>query len=326
MPILPPGRFCPPHYRYHPEDIARSPAIDAETLYVVGGLYGNAPALDTLLHMAARETVPVTLIFNGDFNWFNIDPAGFDRINSRVLQHIALRGNVETELAADDTAIGCGCAYPAAVSDAEVARSNQIEDALRATARNFPHLRARLGALPMHARARVNGVAIGIVHGDTEALAGWGFARDALDDPIHESWVESCFPRAGVRVIASSHTCLPVCRTVATERGECAIVNNGAAGMPNFAGTHYGIITRIAATKSPDALYGVCIDGVYAEALAIEYDQARWLAEFASNWPPASPAHLSYWNRLVNGPAGTLADAATWRACQGRRAPAAIRV
>jgi hypothetical protein len=323
MPVSAPGRFCPPQYRYTPEDIARSPAIEAETLYVIGGLYGNRPALETLLHMAAREPRPVTLVFNGDFNWFNIDPAGFDGINSRVLEHIALRGNVETELAGEDIGAGCGCAYPATVSDAEVARSNQIEDALRATAQKFPQLRTRLGALPMYAQARVNGVAIGIVHGDTEALAGWGFARSALDDPAREGWIARCFSRAGVRIIASSHTCLPVCRTVAAETGPCAIMNNGAAGMPNFSGTHYGMITRIAATKSANALYGVRIEGVVAEALAVEYDQAQWLAEFASNWPPASPAYQSYWSRLVDGPGGILADAAPGPACHGRRATAA---
>ena len=67
-----------------------------------------------------------TLVFNGDFNWFDVDPDGFARLNARVLAHAALRGNVETELATDDERAGCGCAYPQWVGDAEVARSNEI--------------------------------------------------------------------------------------------------------------------------------------------------------------------------------------------------------
>jgi hypothetical protein len=271
------------------------------------------------LELAAREPLPVTLVFNGDFNWFNTDHAGFDNINSRVLKHVALRGNVETELAEDDSAAGCGCAYPATVSHAEVARSNQIEDRLRETARAFPGHRARLGALPMHAVARVGGVRIGIVHGDAEALAGWGFARNALDEPARVAWIESCFSRTGVRIFASSHTCLPACRTISTPDGTCTVINNGAAGMPNFSGTHYGIITRIAAMSSPDALYGVCTEGIHAEALPVAYNQTAWLTEFAKNWPPGSPAYESYWNRIIGGPAGTLAEASPKPACAGHR-------
>jgi hypothetical protein len=296
-----PGRYCPLHYQYSPEVFAREPEIQARILYVVGGLYGNAQALDTILALAAAEPEPVTLVFNGDFNWFNLDAGEFEGINSRVLQHYALRGNVETELANDDTAAGCGCAYPESVSDAEVARSNLIEDSLRATARGNPQLRSRLAALPMHAVAKVGGFRIAIMHGDAEALAGWGFARAALDDPARQDWIGKCFTRAGVRVFASSHTCLPVCREIGTGAGTCAVINNGAAGMPNFSGTHFGIVTRIAVTSSPDALYGVELDGLHIEAVRVDYDQPAWLAAFLKNWPPGSPAHTSYWKRLVHG-------------------------
>ncbi len=50
------GRTCPIRYQYGAETIAGLPIIDAKTLYVVGGLYGNLPALDTIEEMAARET------------------------------------------------------------------------------------------------------------------------------------------------------------------------------------------------------------------------------------------------------------------------------
>ena len=46
------------------------------------------------------------LVFNGDFHWFDADPAAFARVQQQVLEHEALRGNVETELA---VASGSAC-------------------------------------------------------------------------------------------------------------------------------------------------------------------------------------------------------------------------
>lgn len=50
-----PGRSCPLHYRYHPSALAEIPEQSADTLYVVGGLYGNQPALAALTLLAAQE-------------------------------------------------------------------------------------------------------------------------------------------------------------------------------------------------------------------------------------------------------------------------------
>jgi len=167
------GRSCPLDYRYAPEVLARPAELEAKTLYVIGGLYGNRPALEAVLTLAENEPGPVTLVFNGDFNWFNVDLQGFQSINEAVLKHCALRGNVETELAREEAGDGCGCAYPDWVDDATVARSNAIMRCLRETARQCPELRERLSALPMHSVAQVGGLRIGIVHGDAESLAGW---------------------------------------------------------------------------------------------------------------------------------------------------------
>jgi hypothetical protein len=38
------GRSCPLAYRYQPEALARPSQLAADTLYVVGGLYGNLAA------------------------------------------------------------------------------------------------------------------------------------------------------------------------------------------------------------------------------------------------------------------------------------------
>ena len=123
-----PGRSCPVRYRYAPRELARPADLYADTLYVIGGLYGNPLALEAVLHLRDAEVGPVTLVFNGDFNWFNVDSAGFAAINEAVLGHVAVCGNVEAELAEASPEAGCGCAYPDWVEDTFVERSNAIMD------------------------------------------------------------------------------------------------------------------------------------------------------------------------------------------------------
>ncbi|MBW6496724.1 MAG: hypothetical protein K0B16_19620, partial [Burkholderiaceae bacterium] len=108
-----PGRTCPLRYRYGASAIAHAGEREVSALYVVGGLYGNVPALDALEALARREPEAPTLCFNGDFNWFNVADRDFVAINRRVLAHDAILGNVEAELDAPGDAAGCGCAYPA---------------------------------------------------------------------------------------------------------------------------------------------------------------------------------------------------------------------
>ena len=309
-----PGRSCPLHYRYAPADLARDVPHSADCVYVVGGLYGNLPALDVIFALLRGESRPATIIFNGDFNWFDIDGASFTAINSRVLAHTALRGNVETELAHDDETAGCGCGYPQFVGDAAVERSNRILSQLRDTARAFPLVRRTLAALPMHAAAQVGDVRVAVVHGDCAGLAGWGLSREALADERQRSRVSQWFTQAGVGVIASSHSCLPVLTEFSLPAGTGAVINNGAAGMPNFAGTRYGVITRIGLRPSPhQTLYGTRISAVHVDALPVHYDFAQWSGDFLANWPPGSPAHTSYHHRIVDGPAYNLSDATRTR-------------
>ena len=296
-----PGRTCPLAYGYAPSVFRRPAEIEAETVYAIGGLYGNPFALEAILAAAAAEPVAPMLVFNGDFNWFDAAPEEFATLNACVLRHVALRGNVETELAGDDDAAGCGCAYPDWVGDAEVARSNAILGTLRETARGFPELRARLGALPMHAVATVGGERIAIVHGDAWSLAGWDFSQERLrGDPTRAA---NAFEEAGVRVFASSHTCLPVFQPVDVPGGRRLIANNGAAGMPNFRGTRFGLLTRISVHPSADALYGERLGPLHVEALAVRYDHERWLERFDALWPTDSPAPASYRRRILDGPA-----------------------
>jgi hypothetical protein len=305
-----PGRTCPTAYRYSPRVFDRAPDLVAETLYVAGGLYGNLEALACLLELVAQEPRPAAIVFNGDFHWFDAVPEDFARVNREVLAHHATRGNVETELAGEDSGAGCGCAYPPDVDDAQVARSNEILAQLRQTARAFPDERGALGALPMHRVARVGEARVGIVHGDAASLAGWGFAHQALDNPAHARWLASAFAQANVDLFASSHTCLPALRCLRLEGARGVVANNGAAGMPNFRDTRFGIVTRISVHPARgERLYGVRCAGAFVDALPVRYDAQRFERRFLSRWPAGSAAHVSYFRRMAAGPAFDLASA-----------------
>lgn len=307
---LRPGRTCPVSYRYSPRVFDRAADLEARTLYVVGGLYGNVEALERVLEMAAAEG-EVTLAFNGDFHWFDVDPADYAAIEQAVSRHARVRGNVETELARDDSDAGCGCAYPDEVSDAEVGRSNAILEQLRATARRDEAARAALARLPMHLVASVGNARIGIVHGDASSLAGWGFAASRLDAPEHRRWIEDAFAQARVEAFACTHTCLPAIRRFDLAGGTGVVANNGAAGMPNVAGARYGLLTRISVEpyRGPALLYGTTVGGVHVDALRIDYDDAGWMRRFLASWPEGSSAHASYHRRMREGPRHTVAQA-----------------
>ena len=299
-----PGRGCPITYRYAPAAFARLPEIEVDTLWVAGGLYGNPFALQALLERYNAERGSKALVFNGDFHWFDLED--FKEIDDRVCRFTALRGNVETELAAPAEDAGCGCGYPEWVDEGTVERSNRIIERLRAAAEGFPEALERLRALPMHLVAAVGGERVAVVHGDAESLAGWGFSQEALATPAGRGAALAAFSSAKVRIFASSHSCLPVLQEF--DRGR-AIANNGSAGMPNFHGTTYGLATRISVAPSPNALYSTRAGGLFVEAIPLQYDSRAWQARFLAQWPEGSAAFRSYHGRIVNGPAYRIEQA-----------------
>lgn len=313
-----PGRTCPPGYGYSPSVFARAPDVTADVLYVVGGLYGNVPALHEIERMVALETERSRIVFNGDFHWFDADAADFVAVDQGVLRHAALRGNVETEVANEATAAGCGCAYPDSVPDDDVARSNRILVRLRAAAREAeraaPGSIQRLAALPMHLVAEVAGARIGIVHGDAWSLAGWRFAHGALHGEEDRDGLVRAFEQAAVDGFVSTHTCLPALKAVFTGDRDRFVVNNGAAGMPNFRGRRHGVVTRIAALPVPAALhsarlYGADFNGLHVDALAVRFDVSAFETRFTRLWPAGSDAAVSYRRRIVDGPDFSIDDA-----------------
>lgn len=336
---------CPADYRTAPGSLSRTAELTAETLYVVGGLYGNPEALAAILALQAREErsgAPVALVFNGDFHWFDVQPAVFRQVGTAVQAHAALRGNVEAELARPGGSMDCGCSYPDYVEPGVPERSNAIFARLARTAAACPQQRAALAGLPLQRVAAVGGRRIAILHGDPESLAGWSLAEEALTGldgpaapdpsagcadgtgaPVPQTpleRIEAWFRRAGVDAFATTHTCLPFARDFVVDGQPRLVINNGSAGMPNFHGRRGGLLTRISARPEPhpQSLYGLTLAGVRYDALPVPYDHERWLQRFLADWPPGSPAHTSYFRRIAEGPAYTLPRAMRGNVRPGR--------
>ena len=154
--------------------------------------------------------------------------------------------------------------------------------------------------------AEVGGERVAIVHGDADSLAGRGFSQEALATHAGREAARAAFAEAQVRVFASSHACLPVLQSF----GAAGLVaNNGAAGMPNIAGTAYGLATRISVRPAPDAPYGERIGPLHVEAIPSRYEPRAWLEAFLALWPEGSDAHASYFECLVRGPRYALPQA-----------------
>ena len=305
MTALRPGRDCPLDYRLPANAFQGEPLFACDSLYVVGGLYGNRQALDALDLLLADEA-DARVVFNGDLHWFDREPQLFAEIEQRTAAHSRLRGNVETELGrAQDLGAGCGCAYPQSVAEQTVDWSNQIHQALGQTLAGLPGLRTQLARRAACAVVTVAGQRVAISHGDETSLAGWQCSREALQQPLRQQALASWLQEQAVQVFASSHTCAPV----ALRLPAGAVINNGAAGMPNFAGGRFGLVSRIASTPHADALYRSRVDGLWVEAIALHYDTAAFQHDFDRQWPASSAAALSYRQRLLQGPDDAIAAA-----------------
>jgi hypothetical protein len=207
-----------------------------------------------------------------------------------------------------------------------VERSNAIMVRLRSTARRFPDLVDDLDRLPRYLVAEVGGRRVGIVHGDPESISGWGLALEAMEPadaavrgevgwrgaPTTLARVADWFDRAGVDVFASTHTGLPYAQDYRTSARHRLVINNGTAGLGNFAGTTYGVLTRLSTSPvpPPDSLYGIALGSLRCDALPVRFDLARFEASFLTAWPSGSPAHQAYFIRMHRGTSLKLRQAA----------------
>ncbi len=325
------GRICPADYRYPPGALAAADDGQADVLYTAGGLYGNTEALRALRALVHRESAPVRVVLAGDFHWFDVADEEFAAIAEAVqpgpaadgrrrdaARWEAIAGNVERELTRYSGA-GCGCDYPEYVRECTVEWSNAIMARLQERSQAHAAHVGWLATLPPFKAIRVGGERILVLHGDTESLAGWSFAAERLPDApealrrrfglgaqqsTDTAWLSAQFERVRARIIACSHTCLPLARPVRTARGDALLINNGAAGMPNFRGRIAGLVTRIAVGRRvpPGSLYGMQLGPVRCDALELPYEPTAWWQRFTQQWPQNSPAYLSYARRLREGP------------------------
>jgi len=328
------GRLCSLTYRYSPALIGASAVQhSASTVYVVGGLYGNVEALDAIERRVAEDassldTNPL-VVFNGDFNFLNAKrPEEWREINRRVMKHAAIAGNVEVEAVAVESDGSCGCAYPGYVDDSTVHRSDSIVASLRSLALTSNHdedlkIVKFLRDLPRYIVLQVGSKRVAVVHGDAESLAGWAFSAEAMEPPdaklrhalntksdshflsTSEESMIKWFLEAKVDMFASTHTCMAFAQRFDSSRlpGPAALINNGAAGMPNFRDSSLGLMTRISTSplEPHDSLYGSVLGDVRVDAIPVAYDHAAWMNRFLANWPLGSPAYESYYNRISNG-------------------------
>lgn len=300
------GRVCPIDYRLDPSLFRAEPAFSCDTLFVVGGVYGNPFALDALDALVSAESGEVRAVLNGDVHWFDQTAENFEIVERRAARYVPLAGNVEAELRREtDIGVGCGCSYPDCTSDADVSRSNRIHKMLSTALFHRPELRDMLQDRPAALTAKVGSRTVGITHGDERLIGGWGCSRESLQDPIRQDELSRWMRESGIDVFAATHTCSPVAMALA----DGVVINNGAAGLPNFAGQNFGIATRIATTPAADALFGAEYEGLYIEAVPLRYDQDAYVKWFDGLWSETSPAAVSYRDRIVAGPDDYIEDA-----------------
>lgn len=300
------GRACPADYRIAPDAFAGEPELECDVLYVVGGLYGNpfaAEAVDALVESEGDADVKVVL--NGDIHWFDKTADNFADIERRIAKHIPLVGNVEAELRRqEDVGVGCGCAYPDCTSDDSVARSNRIHKMLSFALESNPQLKAMLEGRPSTLLASVAGRRVAVTHGDEKLLGGWDNSRESLQDILRQDEVDTFMAENDIDVFTTTHTCAPAAIRLA--RG--VVVNNGAAGLPNFSGEDFGLCIRIAERPREDSLFECELDGLFVQAVPVRYDHDAYLDWFDGLWGPASPAAISYRSRIVSGPEDEIRD------------------
>ena len=173
-------------------------------------------------------------------------------------------------------------------------------------------LRTALGRIPALMSDRpstttvdVAGRKVGISHGDEHMVGGWNCSREELSNPARQKELDAFMEENGLDVFTTTHTCAAA--AIVLDHG--AFINNGAAGLPNFAGQDFGLAVRIAEEPHPDALFGAKRGGLFIEAVPVRYDQNAYVEWFDKLWPQGTPAEISYRGRLVNGPADEVAAA-----------------
>lgn len=278
------------------ENWAKEPtAIDGECLYVIGGLYGNLYAAEEIHAMARREAKAPAMVFNGDMHWFDCRYEDFSAVEEAT-EGVKLLGNVEYELSSPLNKADCGCNYPPDVDAGTVARSNQMHSMMKENLHGT-NLLGTIATRPMTAAFRIMGLTVAITHGDEKSMAGWGCDRKSMKRRGRREELGAWLRANDVDILATTHTCLPAITTIGTS----VVVNNGSAGMANVRGETFGLISRMGRMPHKDAVVSRKVKDLYVELVKVDFDGDAFLRHFDARWPKASPAHISYRDRIVGG-------------------------
>ena len=89
--------------------------------------------------------------------------------------------------------------------------------------------------------------------------------------------------------------------------GRLTVINNGSAGMANFAGLDLraDLAHRDAAFAASRRSTASCATAYSSTRSRSNTTSRRFLTRFSARWPDGSAARTSYYQRIVNGPAYT---------------------
>ena len=184
------GRNCSLEYILRKNWTKKIKKLEAEVIYVVGGLYGNSYALEIINEMAQDENAKV--VFNGDMHWFDVEKEDFLKVEELSKDSIKLLGNVEFELLNNTSSLGCGCNYPQDVSDGVVERSNIIHNMMKENIKGddiLNDIKERSKTLVLD----FSGKKIAITHGDEKSMSGWECSNDNLKLESRKKELDSWF-------------------------------------------------------------------------------------------------------------------------------------
>ena len=163
----------------------------------------------------------------------------------------------------------------------------------------------------MHLVAQVGRLRVGIVHGDAAALAGWRFAQTRSTMRANRPWLNDVPRGSHIDVFACTHTCLAALRDFALPAGRLTVINNGAAGMPNFSGSalrrhHPHRHDALAASRRSTGSRATACISTRSRSITT---RTPFSTRFLQRWPEGSPAHASYYRRIMDGPDYRIAQA-----------------
>ncbi|WP_101773280.1 calcineurin phosphoesterase [Peptostreptococcus faecalis] len=295
------GRTCPLDYKIEESSFD---TIEGryDTIYVIGGLYGNKFALKKIIEMANEEynetNIMPKFVFNGDMHWFDYKYDDFIEIEKLSESGIKLLGNVEAEMIRlNDIGVGCGCSYPDTTSDDAVERSNEIHKKLKDLATKRKDVYKELEDRKKIVNIQVGSSKVSITHGDEKYLSGWDCSLENLSKKSRQEELYDFMKSKKIDVFATTHTCAQV----VLKYEDKAVYNNGASGMASVNTSLGGIITRISTNRREDFIVEDKINDVYIQQCIVDYDVDEFISWFDEIWNIDSPASISYRNRIING-------------------------